>query len=666
MMSTKKSELDQATTDASKSNEQLQASNARGGDANIDISERTFDHVLDYSKPLLLEPQDYEGNCNLVSALFGTVGRKDACVRCKVNQRSMLYCRINRAHSNPDFNWINCLGDMGGLDGLLHQLRDPITPFQSMATQVPNQTDVNFIATGNHATVAPSTQSVIKTSATNGEETTAGDTGEIDMQEDISTGAPTGVGDSNGEDKMSSKMSSPPESAGLDLNAKELDAEITDSSKISASLVPGVAPKTNQKEGAGAISHLRENEKNENQSIVNVDHNEPSPDELLKKANVAVTMATNALKLAKIKAESRPLLSEEFIQETFPYDSTDGHFELCVICGLSGDVLCCETCENVMHAKCAGLSMIPEGDWFCKKCSKKAAPVVHSPSHANEPKADQATSIVVKDHLKEGIEMNSNTIVTTGKDVHLDSELKPSETQPTLESLLEELKSFRLKGKETQQTPSQKVDIQANTPTKSEIVVHDEGKKDNSQADGSVKENSVYSDSDQESANELEEDVFAIEVGAQIVKHFPSHGDFGGVVTSLPTKEDPFYRVRYDDGDDEDMSEDEIQNHIPMTEQKKMRAKQKSNRQEARTPKKDNVPTKKRGRPKGSTNKKRGRPSATDSNKKARKQFQPYIETSSEPAKKKSNDQNSSSSGKPTGGGRSRRSRGAPDRFSYH
>jgi hypothetical protein len=259
-------------------------------------------------------------------------------------------------------------------------------------------------------------------------------------------------------------------------------------------------------------------------------------------------MATKALKLAKIKAESRPLLSEQFIQETFPYDSTDGHFELCVICGLSGDVLCCETCENVMHAKCAGLNTIPEGDWFCKKCSTKAAPVVHSPSHANELNADQATSIVMKDIPKEVIEIDSNTIVTAGKDDDLDSELKLSEKEPTLDSLLEELKSFRLKGKETQQNPSQKADIQANTPIKSEIVVHDECKKDNSQADGSVQQNSVHSDSDQESANEPDADFFPMEVGTQIVKHFPSHGDFKGVVTCLPTEKNPFYRVHYDDG----------------------------------------------------------------------------------------------------------------------
>jgi hypothetical protein len=120
-------------------------------------------------------------------------------------------------------------------------------------------------------------------------------------------------------------------------------------------------------------------------------------------------------------------------------------------------------------------------------------------------------------------------------------------------------------------------------------------------------------------------------------------------------------------GDDEDMSENEIQNHIPVMERKTIRTKHKSNRQEARNAKKDNVPTKKkgRGRPKGSTNKKRGRPAATDSNKKARKTFQPDIETSSEPAKKLK-DKNSLSSGRSTGGGRSRRSREAPDRFSSY
>ncbi|KAL3941942.1 MAG: hypothetical protein SGARI_000431, partial [Bacillariaceae sp.] len=54
-------------------------------------------------------------------------------------------------------------------------------------------------------------------------------------------------------------------------------------------------------------------------------------------------------------------LSTEFIQTYFPIDEEDNHYTL-------GDLLLCDGCSNVAHAKCLGLETIPDGDWFCSKC----------------------------------------------------------------------------------------------------------------------------------------------------------------------------------------------------------------------------------------------------------------------------------------------------------
>ena len=43
----------------------------------------------------------------------------------------------------------------------------------------------------------------------------------------------------------------------------------------------------------------------------------------------------------------------------------------CMVCGLSSDpflVLLCDGCENEAHLACAGLSHVPEGEWFCSSC----------------------------------------------------------------------------------------------------------------------------------------------------------------------------------------------------------------------------------------------------------------------------------------------------------
>ncbi|KAI3428570.1 hypothetical protein D9Q98_007392 [Chlorella vulgaris] len=47
----------------------------------------------------------------------------------------------------------------------------------------------------------------------------------------------------------------------------------------------------------------------------------------------------------------------------------DDNDEFCHICGLGGDLVCCETCPAVFHAACLDLPAAPEGDFYCPLCT---------------------------------------------------------------------------------------------------------------------------------------------------------------------------------------------------------------------------------------------------------------------------------------------------------
>ncbi|KAL0460616.1 UNVERIFIED_CONTAM: Increased DNA methylation 1 [Sesamum latifolium] len=48
--------------------------------------------------------------------------------------------------------------------------------------------------------------------------------------------------------------------------------------------------------------------------------------------------------------------------------STEEHDDLCSICADGGDLLCCANCPRAFHTECVGLSVIPQGIWYCKYC----------------------------------------------------------------------------------------------------------------------------------------------------------------------------------------------------------------------------------------------------------------------------------------------------------
>ncbi|XP_078450818.1 MYND-type zinc finger-containing chromatin reader ZMYND8-like isoform X10 [Lampetra planeri] len=72
--------------------------------------------------------------------------------------------------------------------------------------------------------------------------------------------------------------------------------------------------------------------------------------------------------------EQMPVARGPFYQpssDTAPTAPQDGRNDFyCWVCHREGQVLCCELCPRVYHAKCLKLAAEPEGDWFCPECEK--------------------------------------------------------------------------------------------------------------------------------------------------------------------------------------------------------------------------------------------------------------------------------------------------------
>ena len=373
--------------------------------------------------------------------------------------------------------------------------------------------------------------------------------------------------------------------------------------------------------------------------------------EAFKKAELAVKMAKENLSAANAAMDIPPALSKEFVKACFPYDHGDGHYEICVVCGLGGDILCCETCPNVAHTNCAGLAKVPEGDWYCRECvangkepspsdpdDTKKTPSTTADADADaEASADDANAdtaakddVMVDEPMKDA-EGDAADGSNTAKEVETegteeskadeagqdtvddakpsgdssdepsaqggrDSEKKVSFEEATatdanssngtnkaaapvndpppghwpieekrydeesekksasLENILQELKALRYKPKSSSKSKGE----------------DDEEKKDDDDDDDD--DDGADSDADFEPSSQRSRRRSTkatkrprrkralIELGTKILKEFEGHGDFEGVIEAVPDSDDEYqeyYRVRYLDGDEEDMSEDE-------------------------------------------------------------------------------------------------------------
>lgn len=241
--------------------------------------------------------------------------------------------------------------------------------------------------------------------------------------------------------------------------------------------------------------------------------------EFIRMAEVALEMAKFLLNQAKFNLDKKPKLSDDFVSWSFPIDESDGKYMHCVICGLSGSMLCCETmkCPIVAHAHCVGLNQIPEGDWYCSKCS------------SNEKSGNK-----------------DNEIQTLENSV---GSAKSAFTTETLIELLNTLKYQRVKETENEQSNGLN-----STGDKPQINEEEKNEKKNLEKDLGNESNL-----DKDMCAELDKTVYAI--GTRISKSF-NNVDFLGEILVVPSPGFSYYRVRYEDGDEEDMSENELKNYI--------------------------------------------------------------------------------------------------------
>jgi len=399
--------------------------------------------------PIVFIPREMMWNDNLVRLFFGSSGRMNACARCQVGRRSMFFCRVQRKHYNIDFNWLQQMKDVGGVDGLLFSLR---------------------------------------------------------------FGMPCPV-------------SSPPES----LPSQPLVNESQDS--------------------------LGEQERGK--KLV----------DLLEKAKEAVGIANELYEEAKKDMNSDPKLSDGFIRDYFPLDPEDGHYTYCSVCGLSGDVICCDKCPIVMHPHCAGLDVVPEGDWFCNKCSGVEPDEDEDGMLSRTTHKEKLESLLIdfrNFRQNENLErQKKNKLEGTQTDQAAQKQNKDKAGESSDASKRgsiqhagkidnNETKIESTDGKKISEG-SEKASLSSAEQPLDPSAITDEYKASN--------KNIGNTDSKRKPVNESEQSTPAllpIGIGSKISKQFGNEGFFLGVVRSLPDNKHPFYGIKYEDGDEEDMDENEV------------------------------------------------------------------------------------------------------------
>ncbi|XP_037628185.1 protein kinase C-binding protein 1 isoform X12 [Sebastes umbrosus] len=94
----------------------------------------------------------------------------------------------------------------------------------------------------------------------------------------------------------------------------------------------------------------------------------PSPIKKKKKPGaVSSTKDQSELRHGPFYYVKQPALTTDPV-DVVPQDGRNDFY--CWLCHREGQVLCCELCPRVYHAKCLKLPAEPEGDWFCPECEK--------------------------------------------------------------------------------------------------------------------------------------------------------------------------------------------------------------------------------------------------------------------------------------------------------
>uniref|UniRef100_A0A3P9JIB4 Zinc finger, MYND-type containing 8 n=1 Tax=Oryzias latipes TaxID=8090 RepID=A0A3P9JIB4_ORYLA len=93
----------------------------------------------------------------------------------------------------------------------------------------------------------------------------------------------------------------------------------------------------------------------------------PSPVKKKKKPGAVSSKDQSELRHGPFYYVKQPALTTDPV-DVVPQDGRNDFY--CWLCHREGQVLCCELCPRVYHAKCLKLPSEPEGDWFCPECEK--------------------------------------------------------------------------------------------------------------------------------------------------------------------------------------------------------------------------------------------------------------------------------------------------------
>ena len=79
----------------------------------------------------------------------------------------------------------------------------------------------------------------------------------------------------------------------------------------------------------------------------------------------------------------------------------DENDDECGMCGVGGDLVCCEGCPKAFHPKCVDLDPknLPEGDWYCQECVAKTGKVEPAEPQEEETETEEEEDAVVVDEV---------------------------------------------------------------------------------------------------------------------------------------------------------------------------------------------------------------------------------------------------------------------------
>ena len=81
----------------------------------------------------------------------------------------------------------------------------------------------------------------------------------------------------------------------------------------------------------------------------------------------------------------------------------DENDDECGMCGVGGDLVCCEGCPKAFHPKCVDLDPknLPEGDWYCRECVAKTGKVEPAEPQEEETETEEEDAVVVDEVVVE-------------------------------------------------------------------------------------------------------------------------------------------------------------------------------------------------------------------------------------------------------------------------